>query len=463
MAGMNERVTAVTDKISLGRLLRAGGTAVAILFLLWQGVGYMASDNANKFVAALVGLLIGAGGVWLLFWVANDFLGGLTFKVREKIRPVVFVGPALFLLLVYLVYPAINTIWTSFTEDIIPNFPEVVPDEYWASDNIIQDFLATTDKVAFDKYLINRDLFELAQAQVNGHTVWLMVRTDTVDEELVFTIRPFGLENYRVAFTADEMKIAYRNNVLWLIIGTGGSVIIGLLFATLVDRIKREALAKTFIFLPMAISMVGASVIWRFIYYWQPTNRPQIGLLNAVHLTTCSWWAAHYPKVAQLFFDALPFLFKNGACEAVSWLRIEQPPVNTLALIVIIIWVQTGFAMVVLSAALKGVPNALLEAARIDGANEFQIFFQIIIPSIRGSIITVSTTIFIAILKVFDIVFVMTRGQNDTEVVANRMFKEAFNFFNFGRASALAVILLLAVIPIIVINVRNLRAQGVNR
>ncbi|MCP5095009.1 MAG: sugar ABC transporter permease [Chloroflexi bacterium] len=437
--------------------------AAVTIFVLWQAVKFMADEDANKFLAAIVGLIVGAGGVWALFWTANDLLTGFAFKLRERIRPIVFVGPAILLLGTYLVYPAVNTIWTSFTEDIIPKLPEVVPAEYWAADNIIEDFATSSDKIVFESYVINRDLFELAKVQVDDHTVWLLVQTDTVDEEFVFTIRSFGLANYRAAFTDDEMQIAYRNNVLWLIVGTGGSVIIGLLFATFVDRIKREALAKTFVFLPLAISMVGASVIWRFIYYWQPTDKPQIGLMNAVHLSTCNWWEGNFPSIAQFFFDTLPFLFKNGTCDAVSWLRIEDPPINTLALIVIIIWVQTGFAMVVLSAALKGVPNSLLEAARIDGANEFQIFFRIIIPVIRGSIITVTTTIFIAILKVFDIVFVMTRGQNDTEVVANRMFKEAFNFFNFGRASALAVILLIAVIPIIVVNIRNLRMQGINQ
>ena len=135
---------------------------------------------------------------------------------------------------------------------------------------------------------------------------------------------------------------------------------------------------------------------------------------------------------------------------------------NNYALIAIIVWVQTGFAMVVLSAALKGVPQELLEAARIDGANEFQIFFRVIVPVIRGAIITVSTTIFISILKVFDIVYVMTSGKFDTEVIANRMFVEMFNFRNFGRASALAVILLLVVVPIMVVNIRNLRKQGIN-
>jgi alpha-glucoside transport system permease protein len=225
--------------------------------------------------------------------------------------------------------------------------------------------------------------------------------------------------------------VAFRNNVLWLVVGTAGSVVIGLLFAALVDRVKREAFAKTFIFLPLAISLVGASVIWRFVYAWRPEGEPQIGVVNAVG-------------------SAL------GA-EPVPWL--QTPPVNTLALIAIMIWLQTGFAMVVLSAAMKGVPVELIEAARIDGASEPQLFFKVILPSIRGAILTVATAVFIAILKVFDIVFVMTGGRFDTEVVANRMFTEMFKFRNFGRASALAVVLMIVVVPFMVLNIRNMRRQ----
>jgi alpha-glucoside transport system permease protein len=229
------------------------------------------------------------------------------------------------------------------------------------------------------------------------------------------------------------MHIAFRNNILWLIFGVSGAVAIGLVFAQLVDRVKRESLAKTFVFLPMAISFVGAAVIWRFVYWWQPPGATQIGLLNAI------WtWLGNEP---------------------IAWM--QSVPLNTFGMIVIMIWLMTGFAMVILSAAIKGVSTEVIEAARIDGANEFQLFFKIIVPSISPSIITVATTIFIAILKVFDIVFVMTGGKFQTEVVANRMFAEMFKFRNFGRASALAVILLVVIIPIIVINVRNLKSQGV--
>jgi alpha-glucoside transport system permease protein len=239
--------------------------------------------------------------------------------------------------------------------------------------------------------------------------------------------------NWGFVLTSSEMWLAFRNNIVWLVLGTGGSVVIGLLVATLVDRVKREALAKTFVFLPLAISMVGASVIWRFVYAWQPEGEPQIGSVNAV-------W--------------------TGLGNApVPWLQV--PPLNTLALIVIMIWLQTGFAMVVLSAALKGVPSEVIEAARMDGAGEASVFFRIVVPMIRGTLIAVATTVAIAILKVFDIVYVTTGGRFDTEVLANRMFTEMFIFRNFGVASAIATILFIAVIPIMIVNIRNLRRQGI--
>jgi alpha-glucoside transport system permease protein len=234
------------------------------------------------------------------------------------------------------------------------------------------------------------------------------------------------------------MWLAFRNNIIWLVVGTGGSVGIGLAVAALFDRVKREALAKAFVFLPLAISMVGAAVIWRFMYAWQPAGEQQIGLVNAV-----VQGLGGTPRV---------------------WIQIFEPlPLNTLLLIVIMIWLQTGFAMVVLSAALKGVSAEVIEAARMDGAGERQVFFQIVIPIIRGTIIAVATTVAIAILKVFDIVYVMTGGNHETEVMANRMFSEMFVFGNFGRAAAIATILFLAVVPIMIVNIRNLRRQGIGR
>ncbi|MEL6249067.1 MAG: sugar ABC transporter permease [Cyanobacteria bacterium J06648_16] len=244
-----------------------------------------------------------------------------------------------------------------------------------------------------------------------------------------------GLKNYIFAFTDPGMLIAFRNNVLWLVLVTGISVGLGLIIAVLVDRVRYEPLAKSLIFLPMAISFVGASVIWRFIYAYRPVGSDQIGLLNAI--------------VVSLGFEPVGWLVNRG--------------INNFALIAIMIWLQTGFCMVLLSSAVKGIPKDVIEAARMDGASELQIFRRITIPMIMPTVTVVTTTVVVLVLKVFDIVFVMTGGNLDTDVIASRMIKEMFNFRNFGRGSAIAVVLLFAVIPIMVANIRRFRQQELNR
>ncbi|EGJ35682.1 ABC-type sugar transport system, permease component [Moorena producens 3L] len=244
-----------------------------------------------------------------------------------------------------------------------------------------------------------------------------------------------GLDNYIFAFTNPTMLIAFRNNVLWLVLVTGFSVGLGLIIAVLVDRVRYEPVAKSIIFMPMAISFVGASVIWRFIYAFRPAGSEQIGLLNGI--------------ITRLGF------------EPVGWL-VERE-LNNYALIVIMIWLQTGFCLILLSAAIKGIPKDIIEAARIDGASEWQIFWTITIPMIRGTIAVVVTTVVIAVLKVFDIVWVMTGGNQNTEVIASRMIKEMFNYRNFGRGSAIAVILLLVIIPVMISNIRRFREQENSR
>jgi alpha-glucoside transport system permease protein len=241
-----------------------------------------------------------------------------------------------------------------------------------------------------------------------------------------------GLRNYVYAFTNDAMLEAFRNNLLWLVIGTSLSVGFGLLVAVLADRTVSwfETIIKSIIFMPMAISFVGAGVIWLFVYAFRPEG-PQIGLLNGI--------------------------ITSLGMEPQSWLFMQ--PWNNFFLIVILIWMQTGYAMVILSAALKGVPNELLEAGRIDGANEFQIFFRIIIPYIQGTLVTVATTIIIYTLKVFDIVFTMTGGNFGTEVIANQQYTQMFRAYDYGRGSAIAIVLLVAVIPVMWYNLRQFGSQ----
>jgi len=238
-------------------------------------------------------------------------------------------------------------------------------------------------------------------------------------------------ENYRYALTDTDMTQALRNNALWIVLMVPGTVAAGLLFAVLADRVRYERLAKTLIFLPMAISFVGASIIWKFVYHLESGGGAQIGVLNAV-------------------------LVALGA-EPVAWLTNHSWLVNNVSLWLVGVWLWAGFCMTILSAALKAVPVEILEAARVDGASEWRVFWRIMFPLILPTVTVVTTTMVINILKVFDIVFVMTNGLNGTEVIANRMFK--FIVTNQGRSMAIAVLLIALTIPIMVINVRRFREQ----
>jgi alpha-glucoside transport system permease protein len=242
-----------------------------------------------------------------------------------------------------------------------------------------------------------------------------------------------GLDNYTTIFTtADQRRVLY-NTAVWVLVTPFVATGIGLLYAILVDRARMEAFAKALIFLPMAISFVGASIIWRFIYEFRP-DQPgvnQIGLLNQVLV-----WLGGSPQ---------------------QWLI--DSPLNTFFLIVVMIWIQAGFAMTVLSAAIKAIPDDIVEAARLDGVNPWKMFRFVTLPSIRPAVIVVLTTIAIGTLKVFDIVQVMTGGRFDTSVVANEFYSQSFRAFNDGLGAALAVLLFILVIPVIAYNVRQLRAS----
>ena len=237
-----------------------------------------------------------------------------------------------------------------------------------------------------------------------------------------------GLANYITVFTEPFMLVTFRNNLLWLVFGAGLTVLLGLAIAAFADRSRHEKLAKTIIFMPMAISLVGAGVIWKFIYAVKDPSEAQIGLLNAIVVA----------------FGGEPQ----------AWITLLQPW-NNLFLIVIVIWLQTGYAMVLFSAAIKAVPTEMLEAARIDGAGELRIFLSIVIPSIKTTLIAVSATVVIFTLKIFDIVLVMTGGQFGTDVIATQFYNQYFVNRNAGLGSAIAIILLAAVMPVIIYNIRH--------
>ena len=241
-----------------------------------------------------------------------------------------------------------------------------------------------------------------------------------------------GLDNYSQMLAEPKFREAFINNLLWLLVVPAASTTFGLLAAQLTDRISWGSIAKSLIFMPMAVSFVGASVIWKLVYDARPLGTEQIGVLNSIYLAM-------------------------GGAEPQTWLTILFW--NNFLLMLVLIWIQTGFAMVILSAALRGIPEETVEAAIVDGANPFQTFFKIKVPQIMPTIVVVWTTITIATLKVFDIVFAMTNGQWETQVLANYMFNKMLRDVDYGVASASAMVLMLLVTPILVWNVINVRRE----
>jgi alpha-glucoside transport system permease protein len=240
-----------------------------------------------------------------------------------------------------------------------------------------------------------------------------------------------GLANYEYFFTNSGTLTSLRNSVLWVIFMTGGVVVLGLIIAILVDRVRYESVAKSVIFIPLAISFVAAAIIWTFMYQYRTVGTTQTGTLNAV-----------LDIVGQ---------------GPVNWLQTQ--PINNFALIFIGVWMWTGFAMVILSAGLKGISTELLEAARVDGANEWQVFRRIILPLLMPTIFVVGTTIVITALKSFDIIYATTNGLFGSDVIARKMYEEMFINSHFGRASAVAIVLLVAIVPFMAANIRRFREQ----
>ena len=327
--------------------------------VLAGGFVFLKDYKDSKILLVLFAVVWGVGSTALLYTVLNAVGEAFPRKVRTGVLALAFAGPALALLVWFLVLPTLRTLGLSFFDET--------------------------------------------------STKWV------------------GLDNYFYAFTNSTMLESFGNNLLWLVVGTFLTVSLGLLIAVLADRSSFETALKALIFLPMAISFVGAGVIWKFMYAYKGDGANEIGLLNAIVMAF------------------------GGSAQA--WLQL--PFWNNILLIVIMVWLQTGYAMVILSAAIKGIPAEHLEAARVDGATEIQIFFRITIPSILGSILTVTTTIVIFSLKLFDIVRVMTGGNFGTNVVANQFYVERFTYQQTGHASAIAIVLLVAVVPVLIYNLKQ--------
>ena len=410
----------------------------------------------NPALQGLLTIVIGVGGCIAYFYFSNIFIDKVLFPPRgpnagrninraNMVRPWLFLLPALLALGLYLAYPVVETLRLSLTERVRGGGYEFV-----------------------------------------------------------------GLDNYRQMLREPKFWEGFNNNLLWLIVVPAASTAFGLLAAQLTDRIKWGAVAKSLIFMPMAISFVGAAVIFKLIYDTRPAGQEQIGVLNAVWLgfdggVGSFIWLRLVPAILLLALAAgagalgwsliRPILARDGRGPGAvfgalrilgavlmalvvfvmlrqtlavfladlpygqpqTWLTI--PFWNNFFLMIVLVWIQTGFAMVLLSAALRGIPEETVEAAIVDGANPFQIFFKIKMPQIVGTIVVVWTTITIIVLKVFDIVFAMTNGQWETQVLANYMYDKLFRANDWGVGSASAIIIMLMVTPILIWNVYNARKE----
>ncbi len=405
-----------------------GIAAVAILcavggFALGQvadGAIVQAATGVIVSIAASAGLFIGANGLASL----------LSERRSDALRPWIFVGPALIFIFAALIVPTVRTVYLAVLDNGSDSFVGLENFGWIFTEDDIFTIEGWTSIFTSRLFFVGVAalLAALALARQSGRRVG--VRFDFND---TFSIVALAAAVVFVLFAVfSVLDGVIWNNLWWVFAVTGLATGLGLAVAVLADRVKGESVAKSLIFLPMAISFVGASVIWRFVYAFRPAGEEQFGVLNAV-------WVG-------LGGDPI------GVLQRLPW--------NTFFLIVVLIWAQTGFAMVVLSAAIKGVPDELIEAARVDGASESQVFWRVILPQIRSTILVVVTTIIILVMKVFDIVKVMTNGEFGTNVIANEMFDQAFRFSNFGRGAALATVLFVAVLPIMFFNIRRVREEA---
>jgi alpha-glucoside transport system permease protein len=324
-----------------------------------------------KLINAILTVVAGIGVALVLYWVLNKLAELLPGKWEDRLKPYLYILPAVAMIALYVVYPGIQTIVYSF-----------------------------------------------ANAQSTQFV---------------------GTQNYTKLLSSSGFRDTVLTTLVWVVVAPLAAVLLGLLVATLVDRLRPggEKTAKTIVFFPMAISAVGAATVWRFVYAYAPAGQPQVGIQNAI--------------ITGLGFDP------------VAWLEQRQYYLNTMFLIIMFLWAQVGFSMVLLSAAIKGVPTDTVEAARVDGANERQVFRRVIFPQIMPTVVTVYVTVIIGVMKLFDIVYVMTNGSFNTNVLATSFFNELFTNFNNGAAAAIVVILMLFVIPVMIFQVRQFRLQEANR
>ena len=394
------------NKTQQEKLLRFGisSLALGVFPLIWflsQAILFRElTEQLTRNIVVLIAIPFGSLFIFLLFYGMNKLIDYAPKDARESLEARMFVGPGVFMILLFLFYPAVRTFYLSF------------------KDRYSQEFV--------------------------------------------------GLENYRWAFTDTEMIVTIRNQVLWLIFVVFFTVFIGLVFAWLTDRLnKGESFFKSIIFMPMAISAVGATAIFKFIYEYRPTPLTQIGIINGIRVSRGEECYNNRIINGELkgyddssCLDAVGWLQQRdlstlpigNRLEGTGWLgeMLVNLPISTFLLMAIMIWMYTGFAAVVLSAAIKAIPSEIMEAGQIDGASELKVFRSIIIPYIKSTIVVVSTYMVVTVLKAFDIIYVSTRGDLETNLLAVKMLDEFSKYRNFGRSSVVAVLIFVCVLPVII-------------
>jgi alpha-glucoside transport system permease protein len=392
--------------------------ALGIFPLIWfltQAILFRElTDIVSRNVLMILGILVGSTFVFLLFFGMNKIVSYASRDSRDSLEARMFVGPTVFMIGLFLFYPAIRTIYLSF-----------------------QDRYGTTF---------------------------------------------IGLENYKWAFTDPEMIVTIRNQIIWLIFVVFFVLFIGLIVGWLSDRLnKGEAFFKSIVFLPMAISAVGASAIFKFIYEYRPPPLTQIGIINGIRVSVDQddYICANNKEIDGVYktvgdenclnpigwlqqrdMSNLPFV-QNLDLD--NWFNsmIVNIPVNTILLMVIMIWMFTGFAAVVFSAGIKSIPNEIMEAGQIDGASEVRVFTSIVIPYIKSTIVVVGTYMVVTVLKAFDIIYVGTRGDLETNLLAVKMLDEFSKYRNIGRSATVAVLIFVCVFPILWFTIKRERDTAI--
>jgi len=514
----------VRPSFDWGKLVVCVAVAVAVLCLVQLARRRIASLPLTVVTGVAVGWLVGAWGggnigrgnlqgVLLATVVPTTLIGlriGLATvpplsgrrRIEQKARVWIFLLPAMFFVIAGLVVPLIRTIYLSFFNN---NGEESVGFDNYES------IFTNPNSVNFDSWtaVFTSRIMIVAVALVALGVVGGIYggrKTRQPFERSGASVAPLGIGFFLLAIALlASIRGTIFNNVWWVIVVTGLSTAIGLAVAVLADRSRGENMAKSLIFLPMAISFVGAGIIWRFVYQGRDISQNQTGVLNAIWVwlgevstsDTGKWIAIAVLAVIGLALAALVlrgvrtnaattagislgllvvvvFLIyrfigpgMGGFIEVAGDIRpdpvlfVQEPPYNNVWLMVILIWIQTGFAMVILSAAIKAVPTELTEAAKIDGATESQVFWRVTVPQIAPTIGVVVTTLIVTVMKVFDIVKVTTNGNFGTEVIANEMYTRAFGNSNIGLGSALAVVLFVSILPVMYVNIRRMRKNAV--